>query len=145
MRFLPLLSAFLSLANLDIGGAVSRRAKGVGYTLVAIVLLLTAYVLAVGSLALYLAQLMSAWAALGAVAIGCVVAAGIIYYFGTLSAKAEIERAKEVSGARQRATLGTLTGLAVGGGSTRTLIIAALAGLLAGGLLDSRGGSDKDD
>ncbi len=145
MRFLPLLSAFLSLANLDIGGAVSRRAKGVGYTLVAIVFVLTAYVLAVGSLAFYLSQLMSTWAALGAVAIGFVVAAGIIYYFGTRSAKAEIERAKEVSDARQKATLGTLTGLAVGGGSAKTLIIAALAGLLAGGLLDSRGGSDKDD
>ncbi len=145
MRLLPLLSAFLSLANLDVGSAVSRRAKGLGYTLVAILFLLTAYVFAVGALAFYLSQHMSTWAALGVVALGFIGAAVIIYFFGTLSARAEIERAKEVSDARQKATLGTLTGIAMGGGSTKTLIIAALAGLLAGGLLGSKGGSGKDD
>ncbi len=145
MRFLPLLSSLMSLASLDLGGAVSRQAKGLGYTLVAILFLLTAYVLAVGALAFYLSQHMSTWGALGAIALGFAGAAGLIFWYGTLSARAEAERAREVAAARQKATLGTLTGLAVGGGSTRTLIIAALAGVIAGGLLDPRGKSGSDD
>lgn len=136
MRFLPILTALMSTATMDVGGAVSRKAKGLGYTLVAVLFLLTAYVLAVGSLAFYLSEHMSTWAALGAVALGFVGMAGLVYLFGVRAAKAEEERAKEVSDARQKATLGTLTGLAVGGGSAKTLVIAALAGLLAGGLLD---------
>lgn len=145
MRFLPLLSSLLSLTNLDLGGAVSRQAKGFGYTFLAIVFLLTAYVLAVGALAFYLAQHMSTWAALGAIALGFLGAAGFVYWFGTLTARSEAERAREVAAARQKATLGTLAGLAAGGGSTKLLILAALAGLLAGGLLDSRGPPEKDD
>ena len=50
-----------------------------------------------------------------------------------------------MASARQNATLGTLTGLAVGGGSTKTLFIAALAGVIAGGLLDPRGKSGSDN
>lgn len=144
MRLLPLLTALMSVASLDLGGALSRRAKGLGYTLVALVFLLTAYVLAIGALAFFLAQHMSPWAALGAIALGLVGAAILVYVFGTMSARAEAERARAVSGARQKATLGTLTGLAVGGGSAKTLIIAALAGLVAGGLLDSRRKSGDD-
>jgi hypothetical protein len=136
MRFLPILTALMSTATMDVGGAVSRRAKGLGYTLVAVLFLLTAYVLAVGALAFYLSEHMSTWAALGAVALGFVGMAGLVYLFGVRAAKAEEERAREVAEARQKATLGTLTGLAVGGGSAKTLVIAALAGLLAGGLLD---------
>ncbi len=144
MRFLPLLTALMSLASVDIGGAVSRHAKGLRYTLIAVLFLLTAYVLVVGALAVYLSQHMSAWAALGAIALGFVGVAGLVYWFGTLSARAEAERAREVASARQKATLGTLTGLAMGGGSAKTLIIAALAGVLAGGLLDSKGKSGDD-
>lgn len=136
MRLLPILTALMSTATMDVGGAVSRRAKGLGYTLVAVLFLLTAYVLAIGSLAFYLSQHMSTWAALGVVALGFVGAAALVYFFGVRAAKAEAERAREVSEARQKATLGTLTGLAVGGGSAKTLLIAALAGLVAGGLLD---------
>lgn len=144
MRFLPLLSSLMSLANVDVGGAVSRRAKGLGYILIAIVFLLTAYVLAVGALAFFLAEHMSTWAALGIIALGFVGMAGIVFWFGSLSARAEEERAKEVAAARQEAALGTLTGLALGGGSTTTLIIAALAGVLAGGLLGPKGSDPKD-
>ncbi len=144
MRFLPLISSLMSLANVDVGGAVSRRAKGIGYTLVAIVFLLTAYVLAVGALAFFLAEHMSTWAALAIIALGFVGMAGIVFWFGSLSARAEEQRAKEVAEARQKATLGTLTGLALGGGSTKTLIIAALAGVLAGGLLGTKGSDPQD-
>ncbi|MBI1254216.1 MAG: hypothetical protein GC196_07735 [Hyphomonas sp.] len=145
MRFLPLLSSLMSLASLDVGGAVSRQAKVLGYTLVAILFLLTAYVLGVCALAFYLSQQMSAWAALGAIALGFVGAAGLVFWFGTRSARAEAQRARELASARQQATLGTLTGLAVGGGSARMLIIAALAGALAGGLLGPRGKPGSDD
>ncbi len=145
MRFLPLLSSLMSLASLDLGGAVSRRAKGLGYALVAVLFLLTAYVLAVGALAFYLSQHMSAWGALAAIAIGFAGAAGLVFWFATRSARAEAERAREVASARQKATLGTLAGLAVGGDSTKMLIIAALAGAIAGGLLDPRGKSGSDD
>jgi len=144
MRFLPLLSALMSLASVDVGGAVSRHVKGLRYTLIAVLFLLTAYVLAVAALAFYLAEHMSTWAALGAIALGFIGAAGLVYWFGSLSARAEAERAKEVASARQKATLGTLTGLAMGGGSAKTLIVAALAGVLAGGLLDSKGKSGDD-
>lgn len=143
MRLLPLLTSLLSVAGLDLGGAVSRRAKGLGYTLVAGLFLFTAYVLAVGALAFFLAERMSPWAALATVALGFIGMAAIIYLFGVRSAQAEEARAREVADARQKATLGTLTGLAMGGGSAKTLIIAALAGLLAGGLLDGK--SSKDD
>jgi hypothetical protein len=142
MRILPILTALMSTATMDVGGAVSRKAKGLGYTLVAVLFLATAYILAVGSLAFFLSQHMSTWAALGAVALGFVGLAGLVYLFGMRAAKAEEERAKEVADARHKATLGTLTGLAVGGGSAKTLIIAALAGLLAGGLLDGKSGKD---
>ena len=145
MRFLPLLSSLMSLASLDVGAAVSRQAKVLGYTLVAILFLLTAYVLGVCALAFYLSQQMSAWAALGAIALGFVGAAGLVFWFGTRLARAEAQRAREVASARQQATLGTLTGLAVAGGSTRMLIIAALAGALAGGLLGPRGKPGSDD
>lgn len=145
MRFLPLLSSLMSLASLDLGGAVSRQAKGLGYTLVAILFLLTAYVLGVCALAFYLSQQMGAWGALGAIALGFVGAAGLVFWLGTRSARAETQRAREVASARQKATLGTLAGLAVGGGSTKMLIIAALAGVLAGGLLDPRGKPGSDD
>jgi len=145
MRFLPLLSSLMSLASLDLGGAVSRQAKGLGYTLVAILFLLTAYVLGVCALAFCLSRQLGTWGALGAIALGFVGAAGLVFWVGTLSARAEAERAKEVTAARQKATLGTLTGLALGGGSTKMLIIAALAGVLAGGLLDSRGKPGSDD
>lgn len=116
-----------------------------GFTLVAALFLLTAYVLAIGALALFLSEHMSPWAALGAIALGFIGAAGLVYWFGTMSARAEEARAKELAQARKNATLGTLSGLAVGGGSTKTLIIAALAGVLAGGLLDSRGKSGDED
>lgn len=142
MRLLPLLTSLLSVAGLDLGGAVSRRAKGLGYTLVAGLFLFTAYVLAVGALAFFLAERMSPWAALATVALGFIGMAAIIYLFGVRSAQAEEVRAREVADARQKATLGTLTGLAMGGGSAKTLIIAALAGLLAGGLLDGKSGKD---
>lgn len=142
MRLLPLLSSLLSVAGLDLGGAVSRRAKGLGYALVAGLFLFTAYVLAVGALAFFLAERMSPWAALATVALGFIGMAAIIYLFGVRSAQAEEARAREVADARQKATLGTLTGLAMGGGSAKTLIIAALAGLLAGGLLDGKSGKD---
>lgn len=144
MRFLPLLSSLLSLANPDLGGAVSRQAKGLGYRFVALVFLLTAYVLAVGALAFYLSQHMSTWGALRAIALGFLGGAGLVYGFGTLKSRAEADRAREVAAARRKATLGTLAGLAASGGSTRVLIMAALAGLLAGGLLDSRGTSEKE-
>jgi hypothetical protein len=145
MRFLPLLSSLMSLASLDLGGAVSRQAKGLGYTLVTILFLLTAYVLGVCALAFYLSRQMGTWGALGAIALGFVGAAGLVFWFGTRSARAEAQRAGEVASARQKATLGTLAGLALGGGSTKMLIIAALAGVLAGGLLDSRGKPGSDD
>ena len=142
---LPLLSTLLSFTSFDVGGAVSRQAKGIGFTLVAALFLLTAYVLAIGALALFLSEHMSPWAALGAIALGFIGAAGLVYWFGTMSARAEEARAQELAQARKNATLGTLSGLAVGGGSTKTLIIAALAGVLAGGLLDSRGKSGDED
>jgi hypothetical protein len=145
MRFLPLLSSLMSLASFDVGGAVSRQAKGLGFMLVAILFLLTAYVLAVGALAFYLSQHMSTWGALGAIALGFVGAAGLVFWFGTRSGRAEAQRAREVASARHKATLVTLTDLAAGGGSTKLLIIAALAGALAGGLLDSRGKTGSDD
>lgn len=145
MRFLPLLSSLMSLASLDLGSAVSRQAKGLGYTLVAILLLLTAYILAVCALAFYLSRQMGTWGALGAIALGFVAAAGLVFWFGARSARAEARRAREVASARQKATLGTLAGLAVGGGSTKMLVIAALAGVLAGGLLDSPGKPGSDD
>ena len=142
---LPLLSTLLSFTNLDVGGAVSRRAKGIGFTLVAAFLLLTAYVLAVGTLAVYLAEQMSLWAALGVIALGFLAAAGIVFWYGTMTARVEEERAREASAARQKAALGALTGILAGSVSTRTLVIAALAGLLAGGLLDSRSEPDTED
>jgi uncharacterized membrane protein YeaQ/YmgE (transglycosylase-associated protein family) len=145
MRFLPLLSSLMSLASLDLGSAVSRQAKGLGYTLVAILFLLTAYVLGVCALAFCLSRQLGTWGALGAIALGFVGAAGLVFWFGARSARAEAQRAREVASARQNATLGTLTGLAVGGGSTKTLIIAALAGVIAGGLLDPRGKSGSDN
>jgi len=142
---LPLLSTLLSFTNLDVGGAVSRRAKGIGFTLVAAFLLLTAYVLAVGALAVYLAEQMSLWAALGVIALGFLAAAGIVFWYGTMTARVEEERAREATAARQKAALGALTGILAGSVSTRTLIIAALAGLLAGGLLDTRSEPDTED
>ncbi|WP_291201988.1 phage holin family protein [Hyphomonas sp.] len=142
MRLLPLLSSLLSVASLDVGGAVSRRAKGLGYALAAGLFLFTAYVLAVGALAFFLAERMSPWAALSAVALGFIGMAAIVYLLGVRSAQAAEARAKEVADARQKATLSTLSGLAMGGGSAKTLIIAALAGLLAGGLLDGKSGKD---
>ncbi len=145
MRLLSLLSSFLSLANVDIGSLVSLRAKGLGYKLVALLFLLTAYVLVVGALAFYLAERMSPWAALGAIAPGFVGASGFVYWIGTRSARVEAERTRELAGARQQATLDALTSFAIGGSSTKTLIIAALAGVLAGGLLNSRGKSSSDD
>ncbi|MDP3459219.1 MAG: hypothetical protein Q8S09_08100 [Hyphomonas sp.] len=145
MRLVPFLSSLLSLAKLDIGSFISLQAKGLGYKLVAFLFLLTAYVLAVGALAVYLAGLLSPWAALGAIALGFAGAAALVYWIGTRSTRAEAERARELADARQKATLDALTGFAVGGSSTRTLIIAALAGVLAGGLLDSRGKSDPGD
>lgn len=141
---LSLLSSLLSLSNLDVGSAVSRRAKGFGYTLIAAVFLFTAYVAAVGALAFFLAEHMSTWAALAVVAAGFTAAAGFAFWFGAMSARAAEERAKEVAAARQKATLGTLTGLALGGGSTKTLVIAALAGLVAGGLLGAKDESGGD-
>ena len=95
MRFLPLLSSLMSLANVDIGGAVSRRARGVGYTLTAIIFLLTAYVLAVGALAFFLAGHMSTWAALAIIALGFFGMAGIVFWFAGISARAEEERDSE--------------------------------------------------
>lgn len=142
MRLLPLLSSLLSVASLDVGGAVSRRARGLGYALAAGLFLFTAYVLAVGALAFFLAERMSPWAALSAVALGFIGMAAIVYLLGIRSAQAAEARAKEVADARQKATLSTLSGLAMGGGSAKTLIIAALAGLLAGGLLDGKSGKD---
>jgi hypothetical protein len=144
MRFLPLLSALMSLANVDIGGAVSRRARGVGYTVTAIIFLLTAYVLAVGALAFFLAGHMSTWAALAITALGFFGMAGIVFWFAGMSARAEDERARQVAAARQEAALGSLTGLALDGGSTKTLIIAALAGVLAGRLFGQKGSDPAD-
>lgn len=145
MRFLPLLSALLSLADLDPGEAVSRQAKGFGYTFLAVAFLLMACVLAVGALAFYLAQHMDTWVALGAIALGFLGAAGLVSWFATLTARAEAERAGQVAAARRKATLGALAGLAAGGGSSRILILAALAGLVAGGLLGSGAASEKND
>lgn len=142
---LPLLSTLLSFTNIDVGGAVSRRAKGFGFTLIAGLFLLTAYVLAVGALAIYLSEQMSPWAALGVIALGFLAAAGMVFWYATMTARVEEERAREAAAARQQATLGALTGLLAGGVSTKTMVIAALAGLVAGGLLDPRGETDNKD
>ena len=88
MRFLPLLSSLMSLASLDLGSAVSRQAKGLGYTLVAILFLLTAYVLGVCALAFCLSRQLGTWGALGAIALGFVGAAGLVFWFGARSASA---------------------------------------------------------
>jgi len=135
---LPLLSTLLSLMQVDMGRAVSRRAKGLGLMLIAALFLLTAYVLAVGALAVYLSERISPSAALGVIALGLLAAAGILFACAAIGARVEEERARETASARQQAALGALTDLLAGGVPARTMVIAALAGLIAGGLLDPR-------
>ncbi len=106
--------------------------------LIAALFLLTAYVLAVGALAVYLSGRISPSAALGVIALGLLAAAGILFGCAAIGARVEQERVREAAAARQQAALGALTDLLAGGVSTRTMIIAALAGLAAAGLLDPR-------
>ncbi|MGA1342558.1 MAG: hypothetical protein ACO33A_05845, partial [Hyphomonas sp.] len=112
---LPLLSTLLSLMQFDMGRAVSRRARGVGLMLIAALFLLTAYVLAVGALAVYLSGRISPSAALGVIALGLLAAAGILFGCAAIGARVEQERVREAAAARQQAALGALTDLLAGG------------------------------
>jgi hypothetical protein len=87
---------------------------------------------------------MSTWAALAITALGFFGLAGIVFWFAGMSARAEEERARQVAAARQEAALGTLTGLVLDGGSTKTLIIAALAGVFAARLFGQKGSDPAD-
>jgi hypothetical protein len=138
----PLLSALLSLAQVDVGGAVSRRAKSAGYVIAAAVFLLTAYIAGVVALSLYLAERMHPWAALAVVAAGFAVAAALTLWVGARTARAAEERDRELAAARQEAALGALSGFAFSG-SAKSLIAAALAGLVAGGLFTSHKDPDS--
>jgi hypothetical protein len=137
-----LITALLSLAQVDVGGAVTRRAKSAGYIIAAAVFLLTAYAAAVGALALYLGQRMHPWAALAVVAAGFAAAAALTLWIGARNARAAEERARELAAARQEAALEALSGFAFSG-SAKTLVAAALAGLVAGGLLAPRKAPDS--
>lgn len=127
------------------GRTVSRRAKGVGLMLIAALFLFTAYVLAVGALAVYLSERISPSAALGVIALGLLAVAGILFAYAAIGARVEEERAREAAAARQQAALSAATELLAGGVSAKTMIIAALAGLAAGGLLDPRRAPQGED
>jgi hypothetical protein len=134
---LSLLSTLLSLTNIDVGAAVSRRASGFGYTFLAILLLLTAYFLGIAALALFLAEHISLWVALAVIAGSLVVAAGLILWRASVKSKEAKQQMQASSSARKAAGLGALTALGTGA-SGRSLILAALAGLLVNELLASR-------
>lgn len=127
------------------GRTVSRRAKGVGLMLIAALFLFTAYVLAVGALAVCLSERISPSAALGVIALGLLAVAGILFAYAAIGARVEEERAREAAAARQQAALSAVTELLAGGVSAKTMIIAALAGLAAGGLLDPRRAPQGED
>lgn len=134
---LSLLSTLLSLTSVDVGAAVSRRASGFGYTLIAGILLLTAYLLAIGALAVFLAERINLWAALAIIAAALAVAAGLILWRASVKSREAAEKLQASSSARKAAGLGALTALGAGA-SGRALILAALAGLLANELLSTR-------
>ncbi|MEQ9507102.1 MAG: hypothetical protein RLO80_12625 [Hyphomonas sp.] len=134
---LSLLSTLLSLTNVNVGAAVSRGASGFGYMFIAILLLLTAYLLGIGALAVFLAERLSLWAALAVIAGGLVIAAGLILWRASVKSKEAKEQLQASSSARKAAGLGALTALGAGA-SGRSLILAALAGLLANELLSTR-------
>lgn len=134
---LSLLSTLLSLSNVDVGAAVSRRASGFGYTFLAILLLLTAYLLGIAALAVFLAERLSLWAALAVIAGGLVVAAALVLWRASVKAQEAKQQLQASSSARKAAGLGALAALGTGA-SGRSLILAALAGLLVNELLSSR-------
>ena len=134
---LSLLSTLLSLSNVDVGAAVSRRASGFGYTFLAILLLLTAYLLGIAALAVFLAERLSLWAALAVIAGGLVVAAVLVLWRASVKSQEAKQQLQASSSARKAAGLGALAALGTGA-SGRSLILAALAGLLVNELLSSR-------
>ena len=134
---LSLLSTLLSLSNVDVGAAVSRRASGFGYTFLAILLLLTAYLLGIAALAVFLAERLSLWAALAVIAGGLVVAAALVLWRASVKSQEAKQQLQASSSARKAAGLGALAALGTGA-SGRSLILAALAGLLVNELLSSR-------
>lgn len=137
-----LLQTVLSLTGLDLGAAVTRRARGFGALMIAVLFVLTAYITGVVALALYLAERMSPWAALFVIAAGFAAAAGVTLGISAMMARESEREAEELAQARQQSALTALIGQASsGGGASKTLLLAALAGLVAGGVL---GGGKKD-
>ncbi|MBA3068141.1 MAG: hypothetical protein FP825_06660 [Hyphomonas sp.] len=132
-----IVSLLLSLSGTALGGAVSRGTKNLGYIIVASVFLATAYIAGVAALAMYLAEHMSLWAAFAALAGGFIVAAGAALLAGSWQSRAADRRAKELEATTQDATLKALTEFAAEG-SAHGLLAAAVAGLLAGGLLEAK-------
>ncbi len=134
---LSLLTTLLSLTSVDVGAAVSRRATGFGYMFVAFIFLLSAYVLGIGALAVFLAERLNAWAALAVIAAGLVVAAGLIIWRASAASRAAEQQAQASASARKAASLSALTAFGAGA-SGRSLVLAAIAGLLASEMLSAR-------
>lgn len=133
----PLVSLLMSLSGNAVGGAVSRGTKSIAHIVIAGVLLLTAYFVGVAAFAVYLAEHMSLWIALAVLAGSLVVAAGAALLIGSWRSKAEEARAKQLAATAQDATLKALTDLGADG-SPRSLLVAAVVGLVAGSLLDAK-------
>lgn len=134
----PLLTLLLSLSSNAAGSAVARKTRSVGYIIAAGVLLFTAYLAGVAALAVYLAEHMSPWAALAVLAGSLVVAAGAALLFGAWRSN-ETSRQQPTATAQDpaMAALNVISGLAADG-SPRSLLVAAVAGLVAGSLLDAK-------
>jgi MFS family permease len=133
-----IVSQLVSAFAPQVGDAVSRGARSVLLMLVAGVLLFAAFVMGLAALTTWLATQIDLWAALAIVALGLTGIGGITLGFAAMrSLSAEDRRKSEQAALKRDALLGTLSALGTGGrGSTpRTLIVAALVGLLAGSLL----------
>ncbi len=133
----PLLSLLLSLSGNAAGAAVARKTRSAGYIILAGVLLFTAYLAGVAALAVYLAEHMSPWAALAVLAGSLVVAAGAVLLIGAWQSKAVSRPPAAASPDPVMAALDALSGFAADG-SPRSLLVAAVAGLVAGSLLDAK-------
>lgn len=137
----PLLA---SLAAMDVA-AISHRVKrnAVVYAFI-LLFVLTAYVLGIAALAVYLAQGWGMPVALIAVAGGALVLALIIYLWSVIAARAEERRRREAAAANSQKTLmltAALSALPMVMKS-RTLLLAAAAGGL--GYLLLKGGKPTD-
>lgn len=129
---------------------VSRHAATAGFVLIAAMFLFLSVVASVAALTVWLAEQVDLWAALAIVALGLLGVAGIILGIGAIRALSSEKEARQKSEDQQLSRDAMLGALSAFGGSGRgasgkTLLIAALVGLLAGSLLfDDEPSGDED-